>query len=402
MRIFLSYASQGRAVADTINHALLEQGHDVFFDRDDLPAGEEYHSSIRRAIQSAELFVFLISEHAIDDGSYTLTELSMAATQWKQPSGRLLPVMLRPTALERLPAFVTAVTVLQSPGNIAAATADAVQRITRRRQRALLSKIGGAALAAAVLAASVLWLNREQIDVGPVTLGNEVTGSDGAISLLVPGGSFVMGDDDASPRREIHLDTFYIDRYEVTVGRYATFLAATGSVQPPEAWDQLDRETQKELPVVGVDWKDANAYCSWAGRRLPTDAEWEKAARGTDERRYPWGNLSPTIELTNYENASPSGYAGGLTAVGTYPQGRSPYGAHDMSGNAAEWVADWFTESFPASEVRNPKGPATGTERVVRGGGRMDSADRILATKRYRDNPAMRNEQIGFRCARDP
>ena len=128
MKIFLSYASQDRAIAQSINRALLEQGHNVFFDRDDLPPGEEYHIQIRRAIERADLFVFLVSEYAIDLGSYTLNELDIAEKKLKQASGRLLPVLLRPTPSDRLPAFARSVTLLQSPGNIPAAVADAVHR----------------------------------------------------------------------------------------------------------------------------------------------------------------------------------------------------------------------------------------------------------------------------------
>ena len=134
---------------------------------------------------------------------------------------------------------------------------------------------------------------------------------------------------------------------------------------------------------------------------MPTETEWEKAARGTDGRRYPWGDVSPTAENANYENTSPEAYSGGLSPVATHRRGDSPYGVSDMSGNVSEWVADWFAESFSASDVRNPKGPANGDRKVIRGGGRFDAGYRMVATKRYYAEPATRNAEIGFRCARD-
>ena len=395
MKIFLSYASQDRQVADTINRALNEQGHDVFFDRDDLPPGEEFNTRIRRSIENADLFVFLISEHAIDPGSYTLNELEMAEHRLRQPSGRMLPVMLAPVPLDRLPAFVKSVTLLQSPGNVAAAVAEAVDRIAVKRRRALMTRVGAAVVVCAMIVTAIVYKR------SAAAVQTEITGKDGAPAVLVPAGNFIMGDDQESPRRELYLDAYYIDRYEVTTARYAKFLEATGSVAPPEDWEKLDRDRGKELPVVGVDWNDATAYCKWAGRRLPTDAEWEKAARGSDERRYPWGSESPNLDRANYQNASPEAYDGGLMNVGAHPSGRSPYGVEDLAGNANEWVTDWYAESFPSGDVRNPKGPETGTARVIRGGGRFEPSERILSTKRYNGAPDLRGADIGFRCARE-
>ena len=395
MKIFLSYASQDREIAQSIHRALLEQGHDVFFDREDLLPGEEFHIQIRRTIEGSNLFVFLVSENSIDAGSYTLNELDIAEKALKQASGRLLPVMLQPMPMDRLPAFAKSVTLLQSPGNIPAAVADAVYRIEQKQRRRFFIKIG-AGIAAIALIAAGAWFARTS-----GAPAQTITGNDGAPLLLVPEGKFIMGDDVESPQREIFLDTYYIDRYEVTTGRYAKFLAATGSVSVPEGWQTLDLTKGADLPVMGVDWNDAIAYCKWAGRRLPSEAEWEKSARGADARRYPWGDALPTLDHANHQNASAEAYDGGLRKVGTHPAGRSPFGVDDLSGNVAEWVADWYTDSFPASDVRNPKGPETGTARVVRGSGRFDPNDRLIATKRYHANADLRADDIGFRCARD-
>jgi formylglycine-generating enzyme required for sulfatase activity len=163
----------------------------------------------------------------------------------------------------------------------------------------------------------------------------------------------------------------------------------------------VDGEFGALLPVVGVSWHDADAYCRWAGRRLPTESEWEKAARGSDERIFPWGNELPTPDRANYANSDPDPYRGGLDSVGSHPTGRSPYGVDGLVGNVSEWTADWYSESFPVGDVRNPRGPETGTKRVIRGSSRHDSGDRLLVTKRWFASPEERNDEIGFRCAQD-
>ncbi|HXJ52961.1 MAG TPA: SUMF1/EgtB/PvdO family nonheme iron enzyme [Burkholderiales bacterium] len=391
MKIFLSYASEDREQAKSIYLPLHEQGHRVFFDRSDLPAGEEYHNRIRKAIEASDLFVMLVSPYAIDNGSYTLTELDIA----ERAGARLLPVMLRKPDVESLPAAIKAVTFLETDGSLPGAVAAEVHRISRelsrRRRRyaiAALAVVAAVSIAAFYATKSRLW--------------NAETGKDGAPTVLIPAGLFIMGDDRVSPRRRIYVDAFRMDKYEVTVGRYAKFLQSTGNMRPPEEWDTVDVKLQAELPVVGVDWQDAASYCLWAGKRLPTEAEWEKAARGGDERRYPWGNDAPTADHATfgkpYRNPV---YKDGVARVGAHPKGASPFGIHDLSGNAGEWVADWYADSFPRSDVRNPKGPERGEGKVVRGGGWYDGPDRITATRRMHSNLQNRADDVGFRCASD-
>lgn len=395
MKIFLSYAAPDRTQADAVHRALREAGHEVFFDREDLPPGEEFHGRIRQAIERSHVFVILLTPQALDAGSYTLTELAIADRTFARVSGRVLPVLVKSVDYAALPALVKAVTVLEPPGDLASAVVDAVHLLARARRWRLLRN-GAGALAASALLAFALWA----VQAWRAT-GGERQGNDGAPLVAIPAGTAILGDDDTVPRREVYLDAYFIDRFEITVARYAEFLAATGRVGAPDGWSAADLEEDAELPVVGVDWRDAEAYCRWAGRRLPTEAEWEKAARGADERRYPWGNETPTLAHANFANAAPEPYDGGLLPVGTHPRGRSPYGVHDLAGNVSEWVADWYSERFRRSDVRNPHGPTAGETRVVRGGDRYAPAAQQRASLRWFGAPDLRTDALGFRCAED-
>ena len=391
----MSYASEDRELAEPIYLALRAQRHNIFFDRADLPPGEEYNVRIRRAIERSHLFVFLVSPDSLDAGSYTLTELGIAQKIWDHPAGRLLPVVLRPVGLDLLPPYLKSVTLLEPEGNVTATVADAVHRFAVARRRQIITKlaVGLAVVSIICIGGYVYWANRQP--------GQEITASDGAPAVLIPAGNFSMGNDEDSPLREIYVDGFYIDKYEVTVSRYAKFLQSTGNVRAPDYWQEANLDSAGDLPVIGVDWHDADAYCRWAGKRLPTEAEWEKAARGTDGRTYPWGNEEPTAARANFLKSSASSYKGGLAAVGGYDAGKSPYGIHDLASNAAEWVADWFAEGFVRGDVRNPKGPERGTGKVIRGGGWYDPPERINSSRRMQAGPGNRADDIGFRCAKD-
>jgi formylglycine-generating enzyme required for sulfatase activity len=159
-----------------------------------------------------------------------------------------------------------------------------------------------------------------------------------------------------------------------------------------------------DFPVIFVDWYMAKAYCDWAGRRLPSEAEWEKAARGTDGRIYPWGNKLSCKQANYNYNGKNGGCVGDTTAVGSYPSGASPYGAMDMAGNVSEWVNDWFSDTYyQHSPLRNPSGPTSGDQRVLRGSSWNDLPVDVRSTFRSRSDPDVKaSSVIGFRCSASP
>ena len=218
---------------------------------------------------------------------------------------------------------------------------------------------------------------------------------DGMEMVAVPAGEFQMGskagDRDQKPVHTVYLDAYWIDKTEVTNAMYAQCVAS-GKCQAPK-YTKDSTSNAENQPVVGVSWSNAITYCTWAGRRLPSEAEWEKAARGTDGRIYPWGNQDPDNTLLNY-----NGEQGSTTPVGQFPEGASPYGALDMAGNAWEWVNDWYGE-YPSARQENPMGPASGKNRVLRGGCWDDSGQFVRAVYRNWLEPNGRLLNYGFRCA---
>jgi formylglycine-generating enzyme required for sulfatase activity len=234
----------------------------------------------------------------------------------------------------------------------------------------------------------------------------------------VPPGEFIMGSDrrlDTQPAHTVYLDAFYIDKTEVTNAQYRMCVAA-GVCRTPGNTVYYDNAGYAQHPVVYVNWNDADAYCRWAGKRLPTEAEWEKAARGTDGWIYPWGNTFDGSKL-NYcdQNCSEGwrdtfvddGYAD-TAPVGSYPSGASPYGALDMTGNVWEWVADRYDSGYYSqSPDRNPQGPASGELApdsselgVLRGGSWQDGQGDLRCTVRFEYTLGNKHSAVGFRCAR--
>lgn len=220
----------------------------------------------------------------------------------------------------------------------------------------------------------------------------------------IPAGPFVRGTNqggfDERPERTIYLDAFLIDRYEVTNAQYAAFVKATGHRKsgPPSRYAKNTmRMRGVNQPAVYVSWEDAKAYCEWRGRRLPTEAEWEKAMRGTDGRLWPWGN----VEVPNGANWARVDDGFEVAApVGRVRSDVSPYGVMDGAGNVMEWVDDWYLEgAYAESADRNPVSPEYGTYKVLRGAAYTSSGSDLRITARSKMMLDFRDETIGFRCA---
>lgn len=244
----------------------------------------------------------------------------------------------------------------------------------------------------------------------------DIIGKDHAPMVAIPEGFFPMGVPKAArdggvderPNHEVFVDTFYIDKFEVTNGRYLQFVTETDHRTPQHPSDpskgiwkgNMMPESVTDLPVINVDWNDATAYCAWAEKRLPTEAEWEKAAKGPNDWRFPWGNIEPTQEHANF-NQTWRGEAT-LVQVGMYEKGKSPYGVYDVAGNVWEWVADWYdAEYYQKSPLRNPKGPKTGSYKAVRSSGWQGETPQVRIFTRIKSLPTDRNNSTGFRCAKN-
>ena len=249
--------------------------------------------------------------------------------------------------------------------------------------------------------------------------------------VLIPEGDFVMGSNigraDERPQHTVYLDAFELDRYEVTNVQYWRFLQAAGR-RPPPYWDGDTYPVgQADFPVVGVSWDDADAYCTWAGKRLPTEAEWEKACRGTDGRTYPWGDLwephRANVDLSDRAGAGPSIWdtawqllrvtrnrvGPGLLPVGSYRDGASPYGVMDLVGGASEWVADWYNWSdYTNLPTRNPLNLEPPWNHCLRGSpwhdptGGADWVQTMSRCSARNSSHETQDPRVGLRCARSP
>lgn len=275
------------------------------------------------------------------------------------------------------------------------------------------------------------WLVMPLFSSPNIVITERTTEKDGMVQVFVPAGKFQMGSMDGElderPVHFVYLDDFWMDKTEVTNAMFRKFVNETGYQTDAEQlgygwiWDVSDMpvyqkrskadwahpegyfsniDGKDQWPVILVTWNDANSYCNWAGKRLPTEAEWEKAARGVDGRKYPWGNKKPACDLANSNQPHANICLPGPAPAGSYPQGASPYGALDMAGNVYEWVSDWYAaDYYSASPEQNPTGPVDGMYKSVRGGDWFHDVQTIRTSSRDHADLGEPGQFTGFRCA---
>jgi formylglycine-generating enzyme required for sulfatase activity len=267
---------------------------------------------------------------------------------------------------------------------------------------------------------------KNTVEPTSVPIVTETRQADGMMMIYIPARKFTMGSDegeaDEGPIHDVYLDDYWMDQTEITNGMYA-LCVESGSCETPMKMGSYTRASYydnklfADYPVIYVDWDMAKAYCEWAGARLPTEAEWEKAARSEDARIYPWGNDWDVLKLrrlnfadkNNPEMTSDINVDDGYrdtAPVGSYPGGKSPYEIYDLAGNVWEWVADWYDPLYYRdSPLNNPPGPTSPTQeitmRVLRGGAWVAANQNVFHTSNRNGlNPSNFSESIGFRCAR--
>ncbi len=458
-KLFLSYSRKDLDFVEKLAEDFQQAGYDVWYDLTDLEGGDRWASAIQAAIDGCDAYVLVISPNSVAS-EWVEKEFIYANGQKKK---------IVPLSLERanLPLWLVNIHYIDIRGghykknfpNILAAIETSekslpVPELAKGLSTLSPAWIGGIAAGIVLLLAVIFSLPAllggsertpaitattpaalPTLTPAPVTetavpsptstveivtevaatptLSSAITDSKGTEMLLVPAGTFKMSCNEGVacvlPAHVVNLDAFYIDKYEVTNAQYLE-CELEQQCAPPKNPRFYDDKNYRNHPVVFVDWNMAVAYCAWRGARLPTEAEWEKAARGRESFSYPWGNKFDGALLNfcdiNCENAgadrnSSDGY-GNTAPVGSFAGGVSPYGVYDMAGNVAEWIADWYDENYYAiSPSANPLGPESGLYRVLRGGSFLGNRDAVLAYKREFLNPLTAYNYIGFRCVRD-
>jgi formylglycine-generating enzyme required for sulfatase activity len=347
--VFISYSARDRDTVNRIRAALEKAGVRVWHDTSHIKPGDIITRRIEEGAAECSYFLPVISLH-FQASRLTQFEENLAwQREVKEGRAVVLPVLLQGD-VRGLPLRYRRKRLIDLRQNLDAGLAQLVQSVQ------------GAP-------------DLPSVRVNPI---------DGTELVLIPAGKFKKGSKEMSDNRpgEMELPAFYLARYPVTNAQYKKYLDANPQARKPEYWDN-ERFNQPEQPVVGVNAEEAEAYCRWAGLRLPTEWEWEKGARGTDGKPYPWGREKPTKELANF-----NGNVGHPTPVGSYPKGASPYGLMDMAGNVWEWTASIYKEGEPW--------------RTLRGGSFVYGADYLRAAFRFDFRPDDRYHDFGFRCAQDP
>ncbi len=379
LRVFLCHASGDKPAVRGLYQRLLNDEFQPWLDEEDLLPGQRWQDEIPRAVRSADVVLVCLSPRSVGKEGYVQKEIKFALdVADEKPEGTifLIPLRLEDCAVpERL-----------SPWHwVDYWLPKGYERLLR-------------ALRARAASLMPLPVETPELQAGTVSLNPQ----DGLQYVWIPAGEFLMGAvpgdrvafANENPRHSVLITKgFWLGKTPVTVAAYKRFIRATGRTMPtpPDfnpGWEKDDH------PIVRVDWDDASAFSAWAGGRLPTEAEWEYAARGGKEGLvYPWGDeIGP--ERANYGSSH-----AGTTPVTRFPP-QNDWGLHDMAGNVWEWLSDWYGE-YSGEKLTNPTGPKGGTLRVLRGGAWDDSAGDLRAAVRLWYEPVYRDYDVGFRVARE-
>ncbi len=395
--VFISYSHKDEEWKDRlVTHlgVLERQGIlDLWNDRR-IALGDDWRPEIENAISRASIAILMVSANFLTSKFIVDEELPKFLERRANDGLRVIPLIVRPCAWKRVDwlAKLQGGTKDNKPlssgseyeiDSVLAALTDKVAEII---QNAEFHEIPETSRAASRAASPAYAFEPQMVNI--------------------PAGTFTMGSNDnhdEKPPHKVNLSEYFIGKYPVTNREYQAFVK-DAKYKAPKGWngDQFP-QNKAEHPVVNVSWHDAVAYCAWLSKktgktyRLPTEAEWEKAARGTDGRKYPWGNKpEPNRDLLNYNDNVED-----TTEVGSYEDGHSPYGVYDMAGNVWEWVHDWYsTTYYQKSPPKNPLGPNSGKYRVLRGGSWNNVNNYARSANRVNDTPDYVGDLIGFRCAR--
>jgi formylglycine-generating enzyme required for sulfatase activity len=377
--VFIGHASEDDDIANVIIKALRRGGMHPFVDHSGIPIGQDWEHQLRASIRRAGLFVPLVSD-------------AWLSSSWCQAEYRVARLLNKPCAPVVLVGRLTQEAsfkqqVLRIDNEVRPADAKRLQQFKRLCSVDVARTMLALAVAGALAA-------------GGLVLGLREVGCDSVMlplpgMALIPGGTFIRGSadgaEDARPPRAIRVDEFYMDRREVSWGEFEDYLGATGNRHHPPDW-VMSYIPSRDHPVVGVSWQAAQSYCAWKNKRLPREAEWERAARGAANQLYPWGDDPPPF------SGASSPYP---MAVDVASFDLSPQGVSNLMGNVREWVQDWYhADYYTKGPDENPVNLQPSEYRVVRGGSWL--TDLPTAATRGANNPERPDQEVGFRCIFDP
>jgi formylglycine-generating enzyme required for sulfatase activity len=424
--VFISYSRKDVDIAKQLAQDLEKADLEVWWDISDLKGGDAWIRTIQAALKASKYCVVLLSPEAVES-EWVEKEYTFAMGLGL----KIIPILHKncevPMALANIQyidfrgkRYERGLQELSEILRVLAPDEEEARSVpTPAKPRRLVNweRVGAIAGVIAVLIALGAWLAPSVTNLLSTWLSKTPTPSAPPGMVYVPAGEFIMGSDegdsDERPVHTVYLDAFYIDKTEVTNTQFAKFLNEQGNQEEGGVtWlnigdkDCLISQSEGQYqpkggygnhPVIEVSWCGARAYCQWVGKRLPTEAEWEKVARGTDGRTYPWG------EGIDCDRAQYGGCGGERTTpAGNKPKGASPYGALDMAGNVWEWVADWYDSGYYSqSPGGNPLGPNSGVSRVLRGGSWFNYQRSARCASRHSLNPWDEDYHVGFRCAKD-